>query len=138
MIKIVIALLVVVAVIGALIVCSCCIVAGRANDEAEALDIAEENAERPEVDYFMSRVDLVSECEDDDKGEDFEPMEETQMDKLLEALKLIRDECKQHDNCKECPMWALHTCVCGVDNTPREWRVRDEVKIRPSVIRDEN
>ena len=49
----------------------------RANDEAEALEIAEENAEHPEVDYFMSCVDLVSECEDDDKGEDYEPMEET-------------------------------------------------------------
>lgn len=42
MIKIVIALLVVVAVIGALIVCSCCIVAGMADDVAEQ-DLEDEN-----------------------------------------------------------------------------------------------
>lgn len=77
LIKSAIVILVSAAVINVLVMFSCCIVAGRANDEAEALDIAEENAERPEVDYFMSRVDLVSECEDDDKGEDYEPMEET-------------------------------------------------------------
>ena len=55
----------------------------KANDEDEALTIAAENAECPEVDYFMSYVETASEGDDDnedddeDYGEDDEPMEET-------------------------------------------------------------
>lgn len=58
------------------------------------------------------------------------------MDKLLEALKLIRDECKQHDNCTDCPMWASRVGACGVDKRPQEWNVLNEVQFRPRIMGD--
>lgn len=42
-------------------------------------------------------------------------------DKLLEALKVIKEECKKHDNCKMCALSKSHN-ECGVnDSSPDEW-----------------
>ena len=56
------------------------------------------------------------------------------MDKLIEALKLIKDECQKYDNCDECPMWEIRLEKCGLHCSPRAWKVNETVQFRPSVI----
>lgn len=59
------------------------------------------------------------------------------MDKLLEALKLIREECEKHTECKSCPMYDVEQQECGLFFSPRKWEIRDSVKVTYSVIGDD-
>lgn len=44
-------------------------------------------------------------------------------DKLLEALKCIKEECKKHNSCSTCPMSVIGN-ECGVnDSTPADWEL---------------
>ena len=44
-------------------------------------------------------------------------------DKLLEALEIIKEECRKHQDCKTCPMRNVHN-GCGVDDSsPSDWRL---------------
>ena len=52
-------------------------------------------------------------------------------EKLLEALKVIRDECRKHDvfDCSECPLFDYDNKGCrvvdGIDY-PRDWYLKEE------------
>lgn len=43
----------------------------------------------------------------------------TDIEKLREAVALIRDECKTHNMCSNCPLFHI-TCNLGV-NYPASW-----------------
>jgi hypothetical protein len=44
-------------------------------------------------------------------------------DKLLEALKVIKEECKKHDSCSTCPM-SVRGDACGIDDSsPNDWKL---------------
>ena len=44
-------------------------------------------------------------------------------EKLLEALKDIKEECAKHDCCSTCPM-CIRGEVCGIgDSSPNEWKL---------------
>lgn len=49
-------------------------------------------------------------------------------DKLLDALKVIKKECRKHRECNGCPM-ALDDC-CMLEREPAEW------KIEPRIVLD--
>ena len=49
------------------------------------------------------------------------------MKKLIEALKVIKEECEKHDVCKECPFGSGDGFVCCVeDTTPDNWKINDK------------
>ena len=49
------------------------------------------------------------------------------MKKLIEALHTIKDECKEHINCSQCPMGTTD-CDCLIrDVNPNHWKINDEV-----------
>ena len=49
------------------------------------------------------------------------------MDKLVEALHVIQDECKENEGCRNCPM--IVDGVCGImDTEPCDWRINDEIQ----------
>lgn len=49
------------------------------------------------------------------------------MKKLIEALHVIQDECKKHDDCECCPLYV--NLVCGVnDLDPDNWKINDEAQ----------
>lgn len=50
------------------------------------------------------------------------------MTELEKALMVIRDECKKHEVCSECPLrTGNNSNVCKVnDTTPEKWQLRIE------------
>lgn len=46
-------------------------------------------------------------------------------EELLNALKLIKEECKKQDSCGvNCPMWSIGNDECGVTgDAPNEWKL---------------
>ena len=45
-------------------------------------------------------------------------------EELLNALKLIKEECKKYKKCDDCPMYAHNELECGViDDEPKKWRL---------------
>lgn len=51
------------------------------------------------------------------------------MKKLIEALHVIQEECKKHEEegCTECPLFG--NCVCRVKNLdPCNWKINDNVQ----------
>jgi hypothetical protein len=53
------------------------------------------------------------------------------MKELIEALHIIKDECKKHDGsaCGECPMWSDEgNCCCVTDVEPSLWKINDGVQ----------
>ena len=43
-------------------------------------------------------------------------------EELLNALKLIKAECKKYKNCDDCPMYTHNELGCGViDDEPKNW-----------------
>ena len=42
------------------------------------------------------------------------------MKKLIEALHVIQEECKKHENCKSCPFC---TETCGFEGIPLDWEI---------------
>ena len=51
------------------------------------------------------------------------------MKKLIEALHVIQEDCKKHnDRCGNCPLFRENGCCCSVTNEkPYEWKINDEV-----------
>ena len=50
------------------------------------------------------------------------------MNNLIEALKIIKSECKKYRSCKECPLSNLSN-NCAVNSTrPDLWQVMDAPK----------
>lgn len=47
---------------------------------------------------------------------------------LLEALKVIRDECKKHSRCKMCPLRSYDDKLCTItaNINPDNWKFADE------------
>lgn len=46
---------------------------------------------------------------------------------LLEALRVIKNECEKHDHCKECPLGSGDGYVCCVSDTePESWKINDK------------
>lgn len=48
-------------------------------------------------------------------------------EELLNALKLIKEECKKHTRCEGCPL--VNSCdECGIsEETPRHWLLQERV-----------
>lgn len=45
------------------------------------------------------------------------------MEKLLEALNIIKEECGKYTDCRSCPMYDPDYRECGVYATPVFWSV---------------
>lgn len=46
---------------------------------------------------------------------------------LIEALIVIRDECKKHDNCEECPLRDSENNACSLPTaSPCNWDLRTD------------
>lgn len=48
---------------------------------------------------------------------------------LLEALKVIKEECEKHLKCSECPLRTKSSCehLCGIkENNPDRWKLKNE------------
>lgn len=47
-------------------------------------------------------------------------------DLLIFALCVIKDECYEHDNCSNCPLWNDRQIHCGIrEEVPSEWYLPD-------------
>ena len=44
---------------------------------------------------------------------------------LLNALKVIRTECKKHENCHDCPLCSDEGCKLKIDG-PKNWVLANE------------
>lgn len=53
------------------------------------------------------------------------------MEKLIEALHVIQEECDKHyDHCGTCPMYSEDGHCCSVtDLKPTNWKINDNVKV---------
>lgn len=57
------------------------------------------------------------------------------MDELIDALNFIKEECEKHTECRSCSMYDIKYSECGLFKPkPRDWEIRDSVKIIYSVI----
>lgn len=57
---------------------------------------------------------------------------------LIEALIVIRDECKKHDNCEECPLRDSENNACSLPTSsqsiyPCDWDLRTDY-IAPRIF----
>lgn len=54
------------------------------------------------------------------------------MKELIDALHVIQNECKKHDeegNCEKCMLYKMDQYRCAViENTPNLWEINDGIK----------
>lgn len=46
-------------------------------------------------------------------------------EKIIEALKVIRDTCEEHDDCCECPFSDGGDCLICSEESPDEWHLNE-------------
>lgn len=47
------------------------------------------------------------------------------MEKIIEALHTIKDECKKNTNCSKCPLGTTGGACKIVRNDPEDWEIND-------------
>lgn len=55
-----------------------------------------------------------------------ERFSEADKKKILDALKLIRQECANAKDCKECPFCVPRGCRFKLEGTPESWELIDD------------
>lgn len=55
--------------------------------------------------------------------------------KLLDALHIIQDECRLHNECDDCPFIDSNKVSCGIAKSPHSWRIKKDRVI--SLLEDE-
>lgn len=58
------------------------------------------------------------------------------MKKLIEALHVIQDECREHEECKNCPLYE-YGAGCKIKEKyryPYDWKINDNAESNKSLL----
>lgn len=56
------------------------------------------------------------------------------MTDLEKALILIRDICKEHKYCRDCPLYVSSDGNCGIRSQPEKWRLKNDGDPNPDKV----
>lgn len=50
-------------------------------------------------------------------------------DNILDALRIVQQECKMHEDCVGCPLIAADPEECILDSIPKDWQIKLRIVI---------